>query len=714
MTKSAMEALFDPVSVAVVGATDDLGKPGGRCLAFLRQYGYRGRIYPINPKYETVRELPCYPDLKSLPGPVEMVVLLVPAKAVPGHLRDAAAAGARAAVVCSSGFAEAGAAGARLQEELVRAAAESGMAVLGPNSLGMLDLHHGLVASFSTGLQAESPPKAGPIAFVSQSGAIGAVVYALAQRDGIGFGKFLSTGNEAVLDFGHYLDHFADDPDVTLVLGYIEGIRRGRPFIDAARRAHAAGKTVAVLKVGQSEAGVKAARSHTGALVGSAMVYEAAFRRAGVLTVNDVRSLLDLAVAIPGRYRAQGPRVGIVSMSGGAGVMMADKCTASGLEMVALAPATRDALAKVLPDFAGMANPVDFGFVYGDPDAVEACVNAVAADPGIDLVLVFIGLSPDMAGVLEHRIAGAQDRSGKPVVTAWLGGPEAGIAKLRALGVAAYDDPSRAVEVAALMARAAAPLPGSGAPAEGAAAGTADGTADARAKATRATLRGFAAAGATALTEREVKALLAPYGVPVTPEVLAVNRAEALAAAQRFTGAVAIKAEAPALLHKSDAGAVKLGVAPADAGDAFDAVVAAAVHVVGRSGVRGAVVQPMAPAGLEILAGLRFDPQFGPTITVALGGVMSEVLADVATELAPIDRAIAEGMLGRLRGAPLLGAFRGATPRDRAALVSALVALGAFAMDAGDLLAELDLNPVIVMAEGAGCVVVDGAAVLKS
>lgn len=705
MDKRAIKALFDPASVAVVGATDDLGKPGGRCLAFLQRYGYRGRIYPINPKYETIRDLPCFADLKSLPGPVEMVVLLVPAKSVPRYLREAAAAGAKAAVVCSSGFAEAGEDGVRLQDDLVRAASESGMAVLGPNSLGMLDLHHNLVASFSTGLQTESAPKAGPIAFVSQSGAIGAVVYALAQADGIGFGKFLSTGNEAVLDFGHYLDYFASDPDVALVLGYIEGIRRGRPFIDAARRAHAAGKTVAVLKVGQSEAGVKAARSHTGALVGSAKVYDAAFRRAGVLQVGDVRTLLDLAVAIPGRCRARGRRVGIVSMSGGAGVMMADKCTAAGLEMVGFDPATHAALAKVLPDFAGMSNPVDFGFVYGDPNAVEGCVNAVAMDPNVDIVLVFIGLSPNMAGVLEHRIAGAQDRSGKPIFTAWLGGPLAGINRLRELGVAAYDDPARAVEVAAEVARAAAALPGCGAPEAG--------PGGARADATRGALQAFRAAGTATLTEREVKSLLAPYGIPVTAEVLATSAAEALAAARRFDCPVAVKTEAPELLHKSDGGAVKLNVAPADAGAAFEAVTQAAAKAVGRAGVRGAVIQPMAPAGLEILAGLRFDPQFGPTITVGLGGVMSEVLADVATELAPIDRAIAHGMLDRLRTARLLGAFRGTPPRDREALVSALVALADFAMDAGDLLAELDLNPVIALAEGKGCVVVDGAAVLK-
>ena len=687
-----------------MGASDDLAKPGGRCLAFLQRFGFPGPIYPVNPRYDALLGLACSKAITALPGRADLVVLIVPAALVAGYLRDAAAQGARAAIVCSSGFAEAGPDGVALQEELVAAARETGLAVLGPNCLGLLDLHHALAATFTTGLITETPVQPGPIAFLSQSGAMGAALFTLAQADGIGFGKFISSGNEAVLDFADFLDYLADDADVSLLLGYIEGIGRGRRFVAAARRARAAGKAVAVLKVGQSDAGVRAARSHTGALVGSAHVYDAAFRRAGVLAVSDLRTLLDIAVALPGQAHPRGPRVGIVSMSGGAGVMIADRCSAGGLVVAPLAEATGAALRLVLPAYAGIGNPVDYGAIYGDRDAIEATVAAVAADPGVDLVVVFIGLSGNLADDIEHRLARVKVRAGKPLFVAWLGGPREGIARLRGLGVPAFDDPGRAVDAAAQLVRAGVALPDCGAPEHP--------EPSPRGTALQAALRGFRARGQTVLTERDLKPLLAGYGVPVVEEIAVASARGAEAAARRLARPVAIKADAPDLVHKSDAGAVRLHVSAEDAARAYEEVTANAARVVGIAGVRGAVVQPMAPTGVEMLAGLRLDPQFGPTVTVGLGGVASEALGDVVTELAPIDRGIARDMLGRLRGAKLLGAFRGAPARDVDALADVLVALAAFGMDAGPLLLELDINPVITLAAGQGCVAVDAVGIL--
>jgi acetyltransferase len=699
-----LDALFNPGSVAVVGASPDVGKPGGRCLAFLQKFRYPGRLYPVNPKYRTIGALTCYSDLSTLPAPVDLVVLLVPANAVAKYLNAAAAAGARAAIVCSSGFAEAGDEGAQLQQELVDAAESNGIAVLGPNCLGLVDLHHGLAASFSTALESDAPVKAGPIAFVSQSGAMGIAVFSVAQAEGVALGKFISTGNEAVLDFTHFLEYLADDPDVSLVLGYIEGVRDGRRFVSAARRARAAGKKVAVLKVGQSEAGERAARSHTGALAGSAKVYEAAFRRGGVRAVSDVRGLLDLAMAVPGQRAPAGKRMGIVNMSGGAGVMMADACSSHQLEVPTLSESTVRALAKVLPPFVSKANPVDYGPIYTDPDAIRTCVELVANDPAIDQVLVFIGLSPSLAGVIEQRLADVQARSGKPIIAAWLGGPEAGIKRLRELGIATFSEPVRAVAAAAHLVFFGQALPG---PDVALAAQPSP-----QASTTRQALSAYVAAGRTSLSEQEVKRLIASYDIPVGAEVLATTTAEAVAAAKKFGRPVAVKAESPDLLHKSDAGAVKLNVAAAEVEQAFRAVVDAAAKVVGADKVRGALIQPMAQRGVEMLAGLRHDPQFGPTVTVGMGGVASEVLADAATELAPLDLELARSMIARLRGAPLLGAFRGGAAHDVDALARVLVALSELAIDAGPRLAELDLNPVIVHAKGGGCTVVDGAAVL--
>ncbi len=701
---SGLGALFNPASIALVGASPDLSKPGGRCLAFLQKFGYAGRIYPINPRYQAIGALTCYADLSALASPVDLVVLLVPANAVSQYVSDAAAAGARAAIVCSSGFAEAGAEGVRLQQDLIDCADRNSMVVLGPNCLGLIDLHHGLVASFSTALESDLPLVAGPIALVSQSGAMGIAVFTLAQAEGVAVGKFISTGNEAVLDFTDFLEHLADDPQVTLILGYIEGVRDGRRFVTAARRARAAGKRVAVLKVGQSDAGLRAALSHTGALAGAARVYEAAFRRSGVRTVQDVRSLLDIAVAVPGQRPVAGCGVGIVNMSGGAGVMMADACSRHRLEVRRLSEATVLALSKVLPPFVGMTNPVDYGPIYTDPDAIQRCVELVANDPAIHQVLVFIGLSPALAGVIEERLAAVQERSGKPVIVAWLGGPVAGVRRLRELGVAVFDEPARAVAAAAHLLFFNREPPGPEAPVEPAC--------SALAPATREFLRRHAADGRTGLSEREVKLLVADYDIPVGAEVLATSADEALAAARRFNVPLAVKALSPELLHKSDAGAVRLNIAPAQVAAAFRAVIDAASSVVGAQRVHGALIQPMAGRGIEMLAGVRHDAQFGATVTVGMGGVASEVWDDAATELAPLDMALARSMIARLRVAPLLGAFRGAPAHDVDALADLLVRLGRLAIDAGAALAELDLNPVIVHAAGRGCTVVDAAALL--
>lgn len=706
MSKNApINKLFSPASIAVVGARSGITRPGGRCLAYLKRFGYAGRVFPVNPKYDEVDGLRCYANLSDLPEPAELVLLIVAAASVPAELEKAGAAGSRAAVVFSSGFGETGEAGKILQHEIDVIARRYGMAVLGPNCLGLLDLHSGVIASFSTALTVEVDFASGPAAFVSQSGAMGMAGFVLAQREGARVGKFVSTGNEASLGLTDFVDHFTGDASVSLVLGYVEGLPDGRRFVDAARRARRAGKAVGVLKVGRSQAGEMAARSHTGALSGSAMAYDAAFRRAGVLCADTLQDLVDLVVISPGARSANSRRVGIVSMSGGAGVMMSDACSTVGLDVVAFAAPTVAALDRVLPAYTSRANPVDVGAVYDDLEAVFTCIEAVAADPGVSQLLVFFGMSPLLLGRTEERFAALQRSLGKPVVIAWSAGPPEAIRALREAGVPAFDDPTRAVRAAAALANFGTPLSGPDLASEGDMGGP-------RAQATRDTLRNYIRAGRASLAEREVKTLLAAYDMPVVRELLVNSPQEALDAARSMGGPLAIKAEAPDLLHKSDAGAVRLNVAAADAGAAYEQVVNAAATVVGREGVRGALLQPMARPGVEFLAGIRYDPQFGPTITVGLGGVMSEVLADVTTELAPIDLDCARAMLVRIKGARLLAPFRGAAARDADALAKALVALSRFAVDAGPLIAELDLNPIIVHEAGHGCTVVDGAAVL--
>lgn len=690
----SVDALFRPSSVVVVGASTDLSKPGGRCFQFLRQFGFPGDLYAVNPKYDQINGVRCYPDIESLPDSVDLAVLLMPADDVPAAIRSAARRGARAAIVCSSGFGEIGVTGMARDRALARVAAETGLAVLGPNSLGVLDMNANLAATFSTSLQFDVPLQPGPIALVSQSGAMGAAIYGLAQLEGVGVGTFVSTGNETALGFGECVRYLADLEETTVILGYLEGIRDGAGLVAAAQYARQRGKVIAVMKSGRTEAGARAARSHTGALAGSAEVWDAAFRRAGILAARSPRELLDIGVACaPGRFPASN-RVGVISMSGGAGAVMSDRLAELGLQVAELSEATKASLRALLPVYTQVGNPVDYGGIYTDADKIEQLARAIVADSNVDTLLCFIGLSPLLLGDLDVRLGQVRVETDKLVAAAWLGGPPEGVSSLRRLGIPAYEDPVRAVDaVAALWAAsrpllAEPPVPPSG------------------------TFRSVVPDRAGTLGERDTKRLLAAYGIPVVEEALAETGARAEELAVRFGGLVALKVEADELLHKSDIGAVRLGVPAARVAAAFEEVISAA-RAAGVEGIRGTVVQPMAAPGLELLAGVKQDRQFGPVVAIGLGGVASEALGDVVVELAPLSLEHARAMFDRLRGRALLGSFRGSAPRDVDALGDLLVALGWLAVDAGPRLIELDCNPVIVYAQGAGCLVVDAAAVLS-
>jgi acyl-CoA synthetase (NDP forming) len=657
----------------------------------LRRYGYAGPVYPINPKYTEIDGITCYPDFAAAPPGIDLAIVLAPAKHVAGAVLEAGRRGTRAAIVCSSGFGEAGPEGVELEQQLMTAAAEGGVAVLGPNSLGLVDLNHSLAATFTTGLLLDIEPKAGSIALLSQSGAMGAAIFMLAQQEGIGVGTFVSTGNETLLGFEDYVEHLADEPSVSVILGYTEGIRNGRDLLRAVSNARERGKSVAILKVGRTEAGARAARSHTGALAGDAEVIEAAFRRGGILTASSPRALLDIGVTLELGGALRGNGVAIVSASGGAGVMISDRCAELGFDVVPLTGATHETLADVLPPLSLVANPVDFGVVGGDTAVIESCLRAVASDPTVDCVLFFHSMQPTLVDDMVERLARIRSETDKPLLVAWLGGTRDTVRALRRAGIPVFEDPIDMVEAAgALLANAA---------------GRSDGPdAELRPSPNAEELHGkLAAIGAGELGEVETRHLLASYAVPFVDSTVVTSAQAAMAAAVAAGGPVAIKVTGE--LHKTEVGGVALNVTPEAAGDAFQSVTAAS---------RGAtaVVQPMAKAGLELLIGVKRDLQFGPVVVVGLGGVAAEALSDVALDLAPLSRDRARDLLLRLRGAALLGEFRGRPARDIEALVDALVEVGRFAVDAGERLVELDLNPVLVYAEGEGCVAVDAAAVI--
>jgi acyl-CoA synthetase (NDP forming) len=699
-TAPDLHALFAPASIAVAGASADLGKPGGRVLDFLGQLGYAGRIYPINPRGGEIGGREVFTSVADLPEPADLLIVAVAAPLVVELLDAAGGAGVRSAIVLSSGFGEAGPEGVERERALVEVAERHEIALMGPNCLGYVDLGAGIAATFSTALQVTDKLRDGGIGFISQSGAMGASIFGLAQQQGVGLGTFASTGNEAVLDVAAVFDHYAGSENLNVLLGYVEGTSDGRRLLAALRATRESGIDIALLKVGTTESGSRAAASHTGALAGSDAAWDAALRRAGAIRVRSPHELLDAGPTLDSRRRPAGDRVGIVSMSGGAAVMMSDRAEELGFSIPPLDQATRARLAAALPGFAALDNPVDYGGAYGSPEAILATVAAVAESPDVDSVLVFVGLSPKLAGQIEPGLVAIAEHSDKPLVVAWLGGPEDSIRALRERGVPACADPVRAVELAALLRASSRPLP-------------ADLPLPEPDAALDAKLAGLREDGRGQLSEHETMSLLADHGVPCA-EARAVSDPEAArSAARELGGRVVVKALAPDLLHKSDAGAVELDLGPDEAAEAFGRVVAAA----GAAGVpteRALIATMAADDGLELIVGSRWDPQFGPLIMVGAGGVESEVHEDVCVDLAPIDAEAATAMLERLRIAPLLQGFRGSPPLDLGAAAEAVAAVSRFAAAAGPTLAELDLNPVAVYPEGRGCLALDAAAVLEA
>lgn len=690
--------LLAPASIAVIGASPDAAKPGGRVISHLLAFGFTGALYPVNPRYEQICGVPTVQSTAELPLGIDLGIFVIAAEQVVPAFRGACERGLRSGVVLSSGFREAGERGVALEAELASIASEFGVPLLGPNCLGYVDVEGGVAATFTTALDPRRPPNPGPLAFVSQSGAMGASIFGLSQDLGVGLGFFASTGNAADIRLAELFRHVGADDRRTAILGYIEGVDDGRELVDAVRSARAGGHDLALLKVGTTESGQKAAQSHTGAMAGAAVAWDAAIRRSGAVRVTSPRDLLDVGVALAQPARPRGRRIGIVSMSGGAAVMMTDRAVELGLEVNEFDAPTREALARDLPGFTAVANPVDYGGVYGDAGTIARIVETVAESSSIDMVAVFIGLSANLKDVIEPLLADISDRVGKPLLVAWLGGAPESLRTLIQRGVPAYGDPVRVIEMAAALFESTKPLDTNLPLVE---------LPTPLSEHLDAHLR----AGSDGMSEREVLELLAANHVPAVRERLATTPAEARSIAVEFGGRVVVKAEAPALLHKSDVGAVVVGVELDDVEAAHATVVSAARRHV--ADVRGSIVAEMAPdGGVELLVGGRWDPVFGPLVLVGAGGVTSEVAHDTCLELAPVDLDQARRMLASLRLSPLLVGYRGSGRLDIDAAARAIVAVGDVLAAAGGRISELDINPLRVYADGNGCLALDAAIIL--
>ncbi|HKA44573.1 MAG TPA: acetate--CoA ligase family protein [Burkholderiales bacterium] len=694
--------LFAPRSAALVGATDHPTSFGGRVFQQMKGFGYAGKIYPVNPRLKEIHGLACYPGLRELPEAPDHVGIIVSVQRVFEVLADCAAIGVPFATVYTAGFSESGTPeGRERQARLAAFAKSSGMRIMGPNCNGVVNFVDGFAMASTAAIKGPRAP-AGNIGVVSQSGGLGQInIMWRAQEIGLGISYEASCGNEADLDALDFVRFMLRSRATDVVLLAVEAIKDGAKFKEVAHEAAEREKPIVVLKFGRTEAGGRAAASHTGAVAGDDAIADAVFRQYGLIRVDECDQLYETAVLLRRRRWPGGRGAAAVSPTGGNIVQLADVGARFGLEWPPYSEATQAALAPLLPGYGKVGNPTDMtSIATGEQGLYRQALNAIAADDNVQIVV------PIYASISRSDLQrGADFVSGceKPAAMLWVGScaddPSFTRRDFVKAGVTVYRDATPCMRAfrAAIDFGEYVKAHKSGATNPERPAGL-----DRQAAATR-----LKAAGVK-LTEREAKAVLALYGFPTAQERLATGPDEAAAHARLIGGPVALKIDSPDIAHKTDAGALRLNVEGDDAvRGAYKDVMSAARRYAPHAVLNGVLVQAMAPKGVEMMLGIVSDPVFGSVVAVGLGGIYVEVLKDVAYRSAPVTQRQAKQMVGELRSARILEGARGLAPRDSEALIDLIVRLSWFAHDFRNDVAELDLNPVIVLERGAGARVVD-------
>ena len=675
--------LLRPRSVAVIGASADPSKTAGRPVSYLLKHGYAGQILPVNPKVNQIGSLACYPDIASLPVVPDVGIVLLGVERAHLAVRELAARGTVAAIVLASGYSETGEEGARRQRQLIEAAGS--MRILGPNTIGLVNLTDKIVLSASGALEMDRFPL-GSIGIVSQSGGILGSLLSRAAARGIGLSKLISTSNEVDLELADFIDYLADDPATQVIALHIETVRNPARFRAAALKAAAAGKPVVAFKIGRSEAGAKAAVSHTGAMAGSDLMYDALFRQTGVIRAQNFGELLDIATAMSTGRRLRGKRVAILTSTGGAGTLVSDDLGLHGFETPAPDEVTAAALRALQTGSEAVLdrNPIDVTLAGLRPDLLRGAITALLASPSYDALTIIVGSSSlAMPELMAGAIQDCLPASDKPVL-AYISphAPEVG-ALLTQRGVPAYASAESCTAALAAMFKASEfALPAASPPAA------------------RLVVLDELASGA--LDEAQAKQLFARFGLPGVREFIVTNGAEAERAAVELGGSVVLKILSAQITHKSDVGGVAVGLNAATVGARLN-VMAAEVQAKAGQRPQRFLVQEMVGGGVEMILGMNRDP-LGTAILLGMGGVTAELFKDTAMRMLPpqggLSRSEALAMAMELRTWPLLDGFRGRPKADVAALVDAVVAFSNMAAQLGEKLLEAEINPLFVLPQG--------------
>jgi len=687
-----MKELFKPRNVVVVGASREPGKVGHAVLRNIIESGFKGEVYPVNPRADKVLGLNTYKSVLEVPGDIDLAVIVIPAQAVLDVMEECGRKGVKYAVVISAGFKEIGGEGIEREGKLIEIARKYGVRVVGPNCLGIIDLHTPLNASF-----ASIPETKGGIAFISQSGALLSAILDWAPKAGIGFSKIVSLGNKADLNEVDFLTYLGEDPETKVILLYLESIADGRRFIEVGSTVTRK-KPVILLKGGITEAGAKAALSHTGSMAGGITALKAALRKAGIIQVSSVSELFDMAIAFNSQPIPAGSRVGIVTNAGGAGVVISDLLVSRGLKLAEPSRYTVDYLRSVLPPVASVYNPVD---VIGDAkaDRYGVAIEALLRDPNIDSLLVI--LTPQVVTEPEETAKVIVELSrrypSKPILAIFMGGGKVEKATriLIENNIPVYDMPERAVtavlglsnyrEFRELLTKALEYVE----------------VFDVDKEKALEIIEEVRRQGRRVLLEHEAKEIVRSYGIPVVPTKLAVSEDRAVEIARKLGYPVVVKISSPDIIHKSDIGGVITNLKSDDeVAEAFRTVISNARRYVPTASIYGATVQKMVPKGREVIIGATKDPVFGHLIMFGLGGIYIELFKDVSFRLAPLSMYEAKEMITETKAYTLLRGFRGEPPADINSIVNILLRVSKLVTDIPQIV-EIDINPLFVYEIGA-------------
>ena len=684
--KHSLESLLRPQSVAVIGASDNPARIGGRPIYSMLKDNFQGKLFPVNPNRDIVQGLQAYPNISSVPVPVDSAVISVPENVALQVIKECAESGVKSAVVFTSGFAETGTAGLDAQQQIAKIASDSGMRILGPNCLGVFNLSAGWFGTFANTLASKKIPT-GPIGIVTQSGAYGGHLFTITQNRGVGTNYWVTTGNEVDIDVAEVIKFYASEPEIRVIISYAEGIKNGNRMREALQAARNAKKPVIFMKVGSTEAGARAAASHTASLAGEDAIYDGLFKQYGVYRAETTEEMADVAYACQfGRY-PNGPKIGLQTISGGIGVQMADAASKKGFDVAPLPKSTQEKIIKLIP-FAGVNNPVDFtGQVLNERKLLEDSMRFVIDEADYDsqiLYLASLPISEFTKDISLEIFTALRKRYPEELMFLSMIGPQESRKPYEEIGYPCFEDHSLAVRAMAAL-RYFAEVFKQG-----------------KQKVRPSTKGNKLARLEKNISEFEAKSILSAAGIPANREFLTQSCEEAIEAQKTIDGPVVLKVASPDIPHKTEIGGVLLNLTTKEeVEESYQKLITNVQSNAPKAKIDGIIVAEMITGGIETVLGVTKDPVFGPTVMFGLGGVFVEVLKDVTFRVAPFGPEEAHRMIDEIRGRAVLDGARGAPPADIDALANAISTLSIFAAENSDTIQTIDINPFLALPKGA-------------